>query len=98
MKKYVIDCSKGDSRSLPLTPDEVAELEDRNALWQLQAVQRERDALREELGRSDARMARVTEDLINALLVRGAIYLNELPESAVKLLADRKGKRDKLVL
>ena len=96
MKKYVIDCKTGVAKSQPMTPAEAEAKQDNDALWELNAPQREREGIVGSLKDSDYRLARATEDLIVALVRKGAITLTELPVDAVKLLAERKSLRLKL--
>ena len=96
MKKFVIDCKTGLQASVPLTPEEVAQLEEQAAQWEAKAPERQRQAIIERLAQSDHKLSRVVEDLISALIQNGHLSLADLPDGAVETLVNRKRARDGL--
>ena len=56
----------------------------------------ERDQAREDLAASDKDMARITEELVDLLLVKGLILPHELSDEAMDKLVARKLSRSKL--
>ena len=53
----------------------------------------ERQEARRALAETDKEMARVGEDLVDILIVKGLITMDDFPEAARAKIADRKAKR-----
>lgn len=60
------------------------------------AAAAEADKAQAELGASDAKMARIVEDLYNALVSKGTITSKDLPQEAVATIEARADARKKL--
>ena len=55
-----------------------------------------RENITSQIAESDAFMARVTEDIINVLIAKGAIAMTDLPQEVQDKLADRQNLRNQL--
>ena len=97
MKRIIVDCSGGGQTSVQLTPEEIEQRQAEEAAWEAQAADRARGLLVEQLAASDYKVARITEDVITALVAKGTLTLADLPAAAVLKIADRVAIRNKLV-
>ena len=98
MKRAIVDCGSGTLKTVPMTAEEIAAREAEEAEWAAGAAGRARQEVIARLTLTDYRMARLTEDLISALVRGGKLALSDLPDAAVKLIADRVRTRVELAV